>query len=81
MSLSVSLEDLHLIACVAARGEDAYASARALDDALWELGGRDVPDRVITVNDQTGVISIDTPTGEHRHDNWGAHLRDARRIR
>jgi hypothetical protein len=77
----VCLEDLHVIVCVGERGEDAYAAARAIDDAFYLLGGRDVPDRVITVDDQTGTISLDTPTGDHRHDDWMAHVKAAKRIR
>lgn len=55
-----SITDLHLVATVEARGEEAWAAARAIDDVLYELGGRELPKRTILVDDRRGRISIDT---------------------
>ena len=61
MSQSITLTDLHLVATVEERGEYAFMAARAIDDALYELAGRDLPPRTIRVDDRLGRISLDTP--------------------
>jgi hypothetical protein len=54
---------LHVVATVTDRGEDAWAAARAIDDALYELADHELPRRVILVDDCTGRVSLDTPEG------------------
>lgn len=60
---SLTITDLHLVATVGARGDAAWAAARAIDDALYELAGRDLPKRTILVDDRRGRISLDSGPG------------------